>query len=165
MSDEGEKASILRIGLTHIKLSEYVEGDDLLRRSPLFKCITDKERQVLLRTARARTFRSGGALLEEGLPAKSLYFLLDGVVRLSMQGGMAEIVALSKGDVFGLSAVEPAAIRPQATADGDTRVALLPADQVQVLMQTTPQLGDFLRELSAKRRELAEDGANFFDRW
>ena len=165
MSDEGEKASILRIGLTQVKLSEYVEGDDLLCRSPLFRCITDKERQVLLRNAKARTLKSGGVLLEEGLPAKSLCFLLDGAIRLSMQGGMAELVTLSKGDVFGLSAVEPSAIRPQATADGDARVALLPADQVQVLMQTTPQLGDFLRELVAKRREMAEDGASFFDRW
>ena len=165
MSDQGEKASILRIGLTQVKLSEYVEGDDLLRRSQLFKCISDTERQVLLRNAKARTLKSGKVLLEEGLPAKVLYFLLDGVVRLAMQGGMAELAALTKGDVFGLSAVEPSAIRPQGTADGDTRVALIPADQVQVLMQTTPKLGNFLRELAVKRREMAEDGASFFDRW
>jgi CRP-like cAMP-binding protein len=90
---------------------------------------------------------------------------LDGSIRLSMQGGMNELLTLSKGDVFGLSAVEPSAIRPQAKADGDTRVALLPADQVQVLMQTTPRLASYLSELAAERRKLAEDGASFFDRW
>jgi len=32
-------------------------------------------------------------------------------------------------------------------------------------MQTTPRLGDYLRELASERRKLAEDGASFFDRW
>jgi CRP-like cAMP-binding protein len=165
MGDEGEKANVLRIGLAQVKLSDFVEGDDLLRHSPLFKFISEREKQVLLRHAKVRTLRSGESLLEEGMPAKGLYFLLEGSIRLSMQGGMAEMVALSKGDIFGLSAVEPSAIRPQATADVDTRVALFPADQVQVLMQTTQQLGDFLRGLVAERRKMAEDGASFFDRW
>ena len=165
MGDEGEKASVLRIGITQVKLGEYVEGDDLLRRSRIFKHISDTERQVMLRHSRARTLKPGEVLLEEAMPAKGLYFVLEGVIRLSMQGGMAELVTLAKGDVFGLSAVESSAIRPQATAEGDTRVALLPADQVQVLMQTTPRLGNYLRELAAERRKLAEDGTSFFDRW
>ena len=165
MGDEGEKASVLRIGITQVNLGEYVEGDDLLRRSKIFKHISDTERQVMLRNSRARTLKPGEVFLEEAMPAKGLYFVLEGVIRLSMQGGMAELVTLAKGDVFGLSAVESSAIRPQATAEGDTRVALLPADQVQVLMQTTPRLGNYLRELAAERRKLAEDGTSFFDRW
>jgi CRP-like cAMP-binding protein len=165
VADDGEKASVLRIGITQVKLGEYVEGDDLLRRSALFKMISDKERQILLRNSKARTLKSGEILLQEALPAKSLYFVLDGAVRLSVQGGIAELVTLTKGDVFGLSAVEPSAIRPQANADGDARVALLPPDQVQVLMQTTPRLASYLCELADERRKLAEDGASFFDRW
>jgi CRP-like cAMP-binding protein len=165
VADDGEKASVLRIGITQVKLGEYVQGDDLLRRSALFKSISDEERQVLLRQSKARTLKPDEVLLPEALPAKALCFVLDGSIRLSMQGGMNELLTLSKGDVFGLSAVEPSAIRPQAKADGDTRVALLPADQVQVLMQTTPRLASYLSELAAERRKLAEDGASFFDRW
>jgi signal-transduction protein with cAMP-binding, CBS, and nucleotidyltransferase domain len=165
VAGDGEKASVLRIGITQVKLGEYVEADDLLRRSALFKKISDTERQVLLRNSKSRALKPGEILLQEALPAKSLYFLLDGVVRLSVQAGITELVSLTKGDVFGLSAIDPSAIRPQAKADGDARVALLPADQVQVLMQTTPSLGDYLRELADERRKLAADGASFFDRW
>lgn len=165
MADDGEKASVLRIGITQVKLGEYIEGDDLLRRSALFKSISDKERQDLLRQSKARALKPGEVLLQEAMPAKYLCFVLDGSIQLSMQGGMTELITLGKGDIFGLSAVEPSAIRPQAAADGDSRVALLPADQVQVLMQTTPQLGDYLRMLVSERRKLAEDGASFFDRW
>ena len=165
MADDGEKASILRIGITQVKLGEYVEADELLRRSALFKLISDSERQALLRQSKARTLKPDEILLQEAVPAKNLCFVLDGSIRLFMQGGMNELVTLSKGDVFGLSAVESSAIRPQAKADGDTRVALLPADQVQVLMQTAPLLGAYLCELAAERRKLAEDGASFFDRW
>lgn len=165
MGDEGEKASILRIGITQVKLGEYVERDDLLRRSALFKQISDTERQVLLRQSRARAFKPGEIVLQEALPAKDLYFVLDGAIRLSIQAGITELATLTKGDVFGLSAVESSAIRPQATAEGDARVALLPAEQVQVLMQTTPRLGGYLCELASERRKLAEDGASFFDRW
>jgi signal-transduction protein with cAMP-binding, CBS, and nucleotidyltransferase domain len=165
VGDEGEKASVLRIGITQVKLGEYVEQDDLLRRSALFKKISDTERQVLLHQSKARALKSGEIVLQEALPAKGLYFVLDGAVRLSMQAGITELVTLTKGDVFGLSAVESSAIRPQATAEGDARVALLPAEQVQVLMQTTPRLGDYLRTLASERRKLAEDGASFFDRW
>lgn len=165
MADEGEKASVLRIGITQVKLGDYVEGDDLLRRSALFKHVSDTERQALLRNSKSRAIKPDEIILQEALPAKSLYFLLDGVVRLSMQAGITELVSLTKGDVFGLSAIEPSAIRPQATADGGARVALLPSDQVQVLMQTTPQLDSYLRELVSERRKLAEDGASFFDRW
>lgn len=165
MADEGEKASVLRIGITQVKLGEYIEGDDLLRRSALFKCISDKERQDLLRQSRARALKPGEVLLQEALPAKHLCFVLDGSIRLSMQGGMTELITLGKGDVFGLSAVESSAIRPQATADGDTRVALLPADQAQVLMQTSPRLAKYLSGLASERRKLAEDGASFLDRW
>jgi len=165
VADEGEKASVLRIGITQLKLGEYVESDDLLSRSALFKCISDKERRSLLSQSKARALKSGVVMLQEAVPAKHLFFVLDGSIQLSMQGGMTELVTLGKGDVFGLSAIESSAIRPQAAADGDTRVALLPADQVQVLMQTTPRLGDYLRTLASERRKLAEDGANFLDRW
>jgi CRP-like cAMP-binding protein len=165
VSKEGEKASLLRIGITQVKLEEYVEGDDLLRRSALFKHISDKERRALLRRSRTRTLKSGEVFLEEAVPAKSLCLVLDGTVRLSMQSGMAELATLSKGDVFGLSAVESSAIRPQATAEGDARVALLAVEQIQLLMQTAPRLGDYLGELVVERRKLAEDGASFFDRW
>jgi CRP-like cAMP-binding protein len=165
VGDEGEKASVLRIGITQMKLGEYVEQDDLLRRSAFFKHISDSERQALLRRSKARILKPGEVLLQEATSAKNLYFILEGSIRLSAQGGMTELVTLGKGDVCGLSAVESSAIRPQVTADGDARVAVLPADQVQVLMQTTPRLGDYLHELASERRKLAEDGASFFDRW
>lgn len=165
MADEGEKASVLRIGITQVKLGEYIEGDELLLRSVFFKTISDTERRALLHKSKARVLNPDEVLLQEAMPAKGLYFILEGSIRLSMQGGMNELVTLGKGDVFGLSAVEPSAIRPQARADGNARVALLPADQVQVLMQTTPRLDSYLRELVSKRRKLAEDGASFFDRW
>lgn len=165
MTREGEKASVLRIGITQVKLGEYVEADDLLRRSGLFRCISDRQRRVLLSRSRTRTLKPGEVLLEEAMPAKSLCLVLDGSVRLSMQGGMAELATLTKGDAFGLSAVVDSAIRPQVVAEGDTRVALLPADQVQALMQATPRLGGYISELAAERRKLAEDGASFFDRW
>jgi len=165
VADQGEKASVLRIGITQVKLGEYIEGDDLLRRSALFKTISDNERQDLLRQSKARTLKPGEVLLQEAVPARHLCFVLDGSIQLSVQGGMTELITLGKGDVFGLSAVESSAIRPQATAEGDARVALLPADQVQVLMQTTPRLAQYLRGLVSERRKLAEDGASFFDRW
>jgi CRP-like cAMP-binding protein len=165
VADEGEKASVLRIGITQVKLGEYIEGDELLRRSALFKSISDKERQDLLRQSKARALKPGEVLLQEAMPARHLCFVLDGSIQLSMQDGMTELITLGKGDVFGLSAVESSAISPQATADGDTRVALLPADQVQVLMQTTPRLAKYLSGLALERRKLAEDSANFFDRW
>jgi signal-transduction protein with cAMP-binding, CBS, and nucleotidyltransferase domain len=160
-----EKASVLRIGITRLKLAEYVEGDDLLRRSTLFRHISDDERRALLSRSRTRVIRSGEVFLEEAVPAKSLCLVLDGTVRLSMQGGMSELATLQKGDVFGLSAVESSAIRPQAAAEGDARVALLDTDQIQSLIQTAPRLGGYLGELAAERRKLAEDGASFFDRW
>lgn len=165
MADQGEKASVLRIGITQVKLGEYVEGDELLRRSAFFKAVSDTERRALLRSSKARALKPDEVLLREAMPAKGLYFILEGSIRLSMQEGINELITLEKGDVFGLSAVEPSAIRPQARADGDARVALLPADQVQVLMQTTPRLDSYLRELVSQRRKLAEDSASFFDRW
>ncbi len=165
VAQEGEKASVLRIGITQVKLAEYVEGDDLLRLSTLFRYISDDERRHLLSRSKARIVKSGEVFLEEAVPARNLCLVLDGTVRLSMQGGMSELATLQKGDVFGLSAVESSAIRPQAAAEGDARVVLLDTDQIRLLIQTAPRLGAYLGELAAERRKLAEDGASFFDRW
>jgi CRP-like cAMP-binding protein len=71
---------------------------------PALAPLTDDEVRPLLEKGEFRTYADGESVFAEGQPARALYFLLDGEVRIHRRGSMApglDLATLSRGAIFG----------------------------------------------------------------
>jgi CRP-like cAMP-binding protein len=116
-------------------------------------CLTHDERAALYAIARNRTFLAGRALFRQADPARHIYIIRTGQVRISVENdaGGRQIATRGPGDVVG----ERAALQVQArSASG---VALT---RVRALMVATADFAEFLRRyprvLDVLERQLYE---------
>ncbi len=166
MSDPPSGIGILRIGLRHVGLLEFVQQDDLLWRAPLLACLDEATRTELVGRAKARSVESGKEILAEDAQPAALHFLIEGSVVLSTGGGSIDLATLSKGDFFGLGAVFPEALQAAATAAaGIARMALLPPDPIVRLARAVPSFGRLLARAAKERRDRSKECSDFLDRW
>ncbi len=166
MTDPKDGVNILRIGLRHVDLPEFVREDDLLWRAPVLATLAEATRLDLMGRAHVRSVDAGGTLLEEGQRPEAVHFILTGSVVLATAQGSMDLATLAKGDVYGLAALFDDAVRPAATAtEGGARVALLPAAVLVQLVRDVPDLGRLLAALAKERHTRANECAEFFDMW
>lgn len=165
VTDEQESVSLLRIDLEQVDVYEYVKRDDLLGRSPLLQPLSERERAELLHGSRTTSAGAAQIILPEGQSADAVWLILEGAVSLALGGGVTDLGMLGKGDFFGLSAVEPRAVRPRARAESAVRLARLQPEQIALLRQLVPELAQVIAQVMDTRNRLADAGDDFMDRW
>jgi CRP-like cAMP-binding protein len=165
MPKSGGGTNLLRIELGHINVLEYVAADELLRSSPLLAGIPAEEWGQLLQAAKVRSFGAGQIILSERDTIAAVGFVLEGCVSLSTNDGACDLGTLGKGDVFGLAALFPDAVRLQARSEDTVHLVFLPVEPIRALLQRHARLEQTLRQIAAQRRTLDEEGARFLQQW
>lgn len=130
----------------------------------LFQRLEEADIQRILTTTNQRIFRSGESLCRQGDSGESMFLILSGRVRMSLQrgdGGEEQLLnILHRGNHFGELALLSGSPRTaSATALMDTLVLEIPKDTFFTLLKTIPEfsinisrtIGNWLRtELSGK---------------
>src|SRR5882724_2271963 len=81
-----------------------MEVGDLLKQSPLFAELSDGDIDILARSTRMETYRTGQVILREGRVGAAFFVLLSGRVEVVKGMGTAESVVVATfraGDFFG----------------------------------------------------------------
>ncbi len=125
---------------------------------PLFRNLSDSDRQAIVRDCRTRQYQPGDIIFHEGDPGNVLYLIQNGQVRIFVNGldsSETSVILFGRpGDMFGELAVIDGLPR-SATAVALTPVTLylISRDDFRRHMRRSPQLAlNFMRELSLRVR-------------
>ncbi len=126
-----------------------------LKNTQLFEDLSEEELEQLSRITPYKRFKSGDIIYYMEDPADALYFIRDGMVKISMYfpNGKEMILALlGQYDVFGELLLLPSERRPnQAEAVMDTTLIVLPENDFQrLLSQHTSIAMKFIQVMSTK---------------
>lgn len=125
----------------------------LLQNVYLFKSLTNQELDAVSRLAETQRFNIGETIFLKGEPAKAMYFIKSGTVRIQQSiksGDNVTVATLSAGSHFGEMAFVDGEPR-SATAEAAEAVELvaLPYEKLADLMDENPLVAvKFYRELS-----------------
>lgn len=157
---------VLRLGLKHVSLGEFICHDELLLHSELIRQASAEERDELAHGAEVSAVAEDEVLLQEGVPAPHPALVLEGGVRLTLKDGMVDVAFLTKGDVFGLDALGLPEGTPTAIGGpGGAKVAWLDPERVRRLLSRHPEAAAALRQAAEKRMSRASEGSDLFDRF
>ena len=126
-----------------------------LKNTQLFEDLSEDDLEKLSRITPYKRFKSGDIIYHMEDPADALYFIRDGMVKISMYfpNGKEMILALlGQYDVFGELLLLPSERRPnQAEAVMDTTLIVLPEDDFQRLLTQHPHIAmKFIQVMSTK---------------
>ncbi|NMB75469.1 MAG: Crp/Fnr family transcriptional regulator [Myxococcales bacterium] len=157
---------VLRLGLKHVSLGEFIRHDELLLHSALIRETSVEERDDLAHGAEVSAVAEDEVLLQEGVSAPRPALVLEGGVRLTLKDGMVDVAFLTKGDVFGLDALGLSEGTPAATGGpGGAKVAWLEVGRVRRLLSMHPETATALEQAAEKRMNRANEGSDLFDRF
>ncbi|MEZ4629343.1 MAG: Crp/Fnr family transcriptional regulator [Deinococcales bacterium] len=126
-----------------------------LKHTQLFEDLSAEELEHLSRLTPYKRFKAGDIIYFMEDPADALYFIRDGMVKISMYfpNGKEMILALlGQYDVFGELLLLPSERRPnQAEAVMDTTLIVLPEEDFQRLLSQHPHIAmKFIQVVSTK---------------
>jgi CRP/FNR family transcriptional regulator len=126
-----------------------------LKNTQLFDDLSPDELEELSRITPYKRFAPGDIIYHMEDPADALYFIRDGMVKISMYfpNGKEMILALlGKYDIFGELLLLPSERRPnQAEAVMDTTLIVLPEDVFQSLLSQQPKIAmKFIKVMSTR---------------
>jgi signal transduction histidine kinase len=129
-----------------------------IEENKLFKGLTPGEVDLLRKAAREITFAANQAIFKEGDPGDGIYFVKEGMVRISAVVGYGDLKVLTRvppGELFGEMAVLDNQSRSaSATAEEATTVYFVTRTELEQLLDRTPRLaGALVREISRRLRE------------
>jgi CRP-like cAMP-binding protein len=111
-----------------------------LRNLDLFEGLTTRQLAELASVVRETSFASGTGIVEEGEYDDSMYFIVEGRVRIAKGG--REVAELGPKDFFGEMAVFDGERRSaSATAVGDCRLLRLARGDLFEVMEDEPGIG------------------------
>ncbi len=123
---------------------------ELLRRYPFFGQFKNGQLDVLAMLGEQINFDDDQLIFEQGKPASSLFFLLDGCIDLyytipdnTLPGGQKEIPVceINVGEPFGISTlIEPNTLTSTARSRGNSRALSFSGDGLKKIMQEDPAL-------------------------
>ncbi len=117
-------------------------GPEPQRSIPLFAGLSQRQARVFALMSDIRTVPAGATLFREGDKGRTLYVILDGTLRSSLQrgSGRIELATMTRGDSFG----EIGLFSENRTADvdalGDTRVIAFDPDDLERLRRRYPRI-------------------------
>jgi small-conductance mechanosensitive channel/CRP-like cAMP-binding protein len=121
----------------------------VLRKEPLFRCLTDAQIDALLKDADVNHFGRGEAVIEEGTDGDSMFILLRGTAQVSVtkNGTKIRVGVLRQGDCFG----------EMSLLTGEPRTATVRAEKdCEVIEISKPVMADLLRNSSECLGQLSE---------
>jgi CRP/FNR family transcriptional regulator, cyclic AMP receptor protein len=118
---------------------------DLLRRSPLFSCLGDKETDTMLAHANVARYAAGRDIFAKGDPGDSMMAVLRGRVQISApspDGRQMVLTTMHEGEVFGEIALLDGKERTaDAMAVTDCELLVVPRRPFLELLERRPEIG------------------------
>lgn len=127
-----------------------------LESIPLFRHLGQNELQMLRLIAKERQFAAGEVIFHEGAPGDGVYFVKDGLVKISAgQGDHLVFSQLGQGEIFGeMAIIEHRPRSATATAAQTTEVYFLPRGELLSFINHSPGLAlALLQQISNRLRE------------
>ena len=126
-----------------------------LKNTSLFEDLTPEELGQLSRITPYKRFASGEIIYHMEDPADALYFIRDGMVKISMyfpNGKEMILSLLGQYDIFGELLLLPSERRSnQAEAVVDTTLIVMPEQDFQMLLSQQPQIAmKFIKVMSTR---------------
>ena len=136
-------------------MTEYPSLVWHLKNTQLFEDLSDAELEQVSKITPYRHFEAGEAIYRMEDPADALYFVRDGMVKVSMyfpNGKEMILGLLGQYDIFGELLLLPSERRPnQAEAVTDTTLIVMPEDDFQTLLQKHPRIAmKFIQVMSTR---------------
>ena len=126
-----------------------------LKNTQLFEDLSEDELEQLSKITPYRRYEAGEIVYHMEDPADALYFVREGMVKISMyfpNGKEMILGLLGQYDIFGELLLLPSERRPnQAEAVVDTTLIVMPEDDFQRLLQQQPQIAmKFIQVMSTR---------------
>ena len=136
-------------------MSEYPSLVWHLKNTQLFEDLSEAELEELSRITPYRRFAQGEVIYHMQDPADALYFVREGMVKISMyfpNGKEMILGLLGQYDIFGELLLLPSERRPnQAEAVVDTTLIVMPEADFQRLLQQQPRIAmKFIQVMSTR---------------
>ena len=151
--------------------SEEASPEDILRRTPIFRLLEEKDLAELAAALHRVSFAPGEHILRQGDAGDSMYFVVAGRVGIayrSADGSEQDLATFESGDFFGETSLLTGEAR-SATATAVSRVTCYRLDKagLQHTMERQPDLAEDMSvimahrqiELSAAREKLGRETA------
>lgn len=127
----------------------------VLRKEPLFQCLSDPQIDGLLKDAEVNHFGRGEAVIVEGTKGESMFILLRGSAQVSVakSDAIIRVGVLRQGDCFGeMSLLTGEPRTATVRAEKDCEVMEISKAVMAELLRSSPQCLHHLSELLARRK-------------
>jgi small-conductance mechanosensitive channel/CRP-like cAMP-binding protein len=127
----------------------------MLRKEPLFSCLSDEQINSVLSQADFNHFGRGEAVIEEGADGESMFILLRGTAQVSVSknGSLIRVGVLRQGDCFGeMSLLTGEPRTATVRADKDCEVLEISKGVMAELLRGAPECLNQLSALLAQRK-------------
>lgn len=138
---------------TELKQTETARA--VLRKEPLFGCLSEQQIDGLLKDAEVNYFGRGEAVIEEGTEGESMFILMRGTAQVSVTKGDAliRVGVLRQGDCFGeMSLLTGEPRTATVRAEKDCEVIEISKPVLAELLRSAPQCLQQLSSLLARRK-------------
>ncbi len=136
--------------------AEETNPEEILRRTPIFRLLQDKDLTELASRLRRLNFAPGEHLFRQGDPGDSTYFLVTGRVGITIRSGddaETDLAAFEPGDFFGeVSLLTGEARTVTATALARVTCYCLDKAGLQHTMELQPDLAEDMSVIVAHRQ-------------
>ncbi|MFO8056682.1 MAG: cyclic nucleotide-binding domain-containing protein [bacterium] len=132
--------------------------DNLLRSSPLFKKLSEKERKQFGDSFHYREIPEGEAIVNEGDPGDSMFLIKSGEVSIQAQhpvkNEQVELARLQGGDFFGeVSLIKNKPRTATVLAESKAEILELKRDDFQKISRKHPEIGKAIENTIEQRVE------------
>jgi CRP-like cAMP-binding protein len=133
-----------------------VDGGTLLavfRRTEILQSLSDEESRRLSERVHVRVFATGEAVVRQGDPGSSLFIVMQGELKVSIDG--EQVGTLAGGEIFGeMSLLTGENRKATVTAATEAHLVEILKEDIEPVIRSSPDLLDRLSAVLARREEV-----------